>query len=124
MALVAMALGVAACGDSGTGGSGTGANGEGGTGANGTGANGSGGSGNGGAGSATGGAGGGPVLTPGPELVSLAGGEHTTCAVLADGTARCWGDNRAGQLGDGTTESSVKPVEVSGVSDAVAIAAG
>jgi alpha-tubulin suppressor-like RCC1 family protein len=63
-----------------------------------------------------------PATPTGPTLVSLAAGEHTTCAVLDDGTARCWGDNRAGQLGDGTLTSSVTPVEVAGVTDAIAIA--
>ncbi len=62
--------------------------------------------------------------TPGPALVALAAGGNSTCAVLADGTARCWGDNRVGQLGDGTTTSSVTPVAVSGLSDAIAISTG
>lgn len=62
--------------------------------------------------------------TPGPALVALAGGSNATCAVLADGTARCWGDNRSGQLGDGSTTSSVTPVDVSGLTDAVAISTG
>lgn len=65
-----------------------------------------------------------PVVREGPALISLAAGEGTTCAVLDDGTARCWGDNRAGQLGDGTTTSSARPIVVSGVTDAIEISAG
>jgi alpha-tubulin suppressor-like RCC1 family protein len=48
-----------------------------------------------------------------------AGGRHF-CARLGDGSARCWGSNLAGQLGDGTTTSRSTPVSVSsltGVSD-------
>ena len=60
----------------------------------------------------------------GPALISLAAGYNASCAVLTDGTARCWGDNRTGTLGDGTTTSSVRPVTVSGLTDATAISTG
>jgi cysteine-rich repeat protein len=61
--------------------------------------------------------------------ISTAGGftfQHT-CAVVADGTAWCWGYNNTGQLGNGVngigTESAI-PVQVEGLTDAVSIAAG
>lgn len=41
-------------------------------------------------------------------------GDNQSCALLGDGTARCWGDNTAGQLGNGTTTRSSVPVTVSG----------
>ena len=41
----------------------------------------------------------------------VAGGTHT-CARLSDGTARCWGKNSNGQLGDGTTTQRLLPVVV------------
>ncbi len=56
------------------------------------------------------------------EQVSV-GYDHS-CAVLADGTARCWGDNEKGQLGDGGTTDSDVPVLVAGLTDLVDIAAG
>ena len=46
------------------------------------------------------------------------------CAVLGGGGVVCWGRNGLGQLGDGTTEDRASPVQVRGVSDAVAIEAG
>lgn len=64
------------------------------------------------------------MVASGPRLVSLSAGEHTTCAVLEDGTARCWGSNAVGQLGDGTTTPSVRPVEVTGITDAIQISTG
>jgi alpha-tubulin suppressor-like RCC1 family protein len=62
------------------------------------------------------------ILAP-PMPVVSAGGGHT-CAIF-DGEAWCWGDNRRGQLGDGTTTSAKVPVRVQGLTSGVsAIAAG
>ncbi|MCB1014171.1 MAG: hypothetical protein KDB10_03500 [Acidimicrobiales bacterium] len=46
----------------------------------------------------------------GVEQIAV-GGSHV-CARLADATAVCWGENLAGELGDGTTDPSVVPVAV------------
>ncbi len=51
----------------------------------------------------------------------LAVGITHSCVLSNDGTARCWGENLSGQLGDGTKTSSAEPVRVSGLTDAVAI---
>jgi alpha-tubulin suppressor-like RCC1 family protein len=56
-------------------------------------------------------------LTP-VEVVGLSGvtdidsGSHHSCAVVAGGEVRCWGDNYWRQLGDGTRQARVTPVVV------------
>jgi alpha-tubulin suppressor-like RCC1 family protein len=45
--------------------------------------------------------------------VSLFG--DATCALLADGTIRCWGSNQTGQLGDGTNDNSNVPISPAGL---------
>ncbi len=58
------------------------------------------------------------------DITSVNSGETNTCVVLADGTALCWGLNTDGQLGDGTTTSSVAPVAVAGLSNITGIGSG
>jgi len=53
----------------------------------------------------------------------LSGGNHTI-ALLSNGTVMAWGDNAYGQLGNGTTTDSNIPVAVTGITNAVAVAAG
>jgi alpha-tubulin suppressor-like RCC1 family protein/pimeloyl-ACP methyl ester carboxylesterase len=54
--------------------------------------------------------------------VSVAIGRHTACAVLSDGTAKCWGANESGQIGNGTTSfSQASAVTVSGLSNVTSI---
>lgn len=61
-------------------------------------------------------------LTAGVSSMGLA--RWRSCAVLVDGSARCWGDNANGELGDGTTIFRPSPVTVVDLSDVRSIAAG
>jgi alpha-tubulin suppressor-like RCC1 family protein/endonuclease/exonuclease/phosphatase family metal-dependent hydrolase len=49
-----------------------------------------------------------------PESASLSAGGQTTCLTRSDGTARCWGRNDYGQVGDGTTTLRDRPADVKG----------
>jgi alpha-tubulin suppressor-like RCC1 family protein len=52
-----------------------------------------------------------------------AGVDHS-CALLLDGTVRCWGDNSAGELGDGTTTAHHSPTAVGGLTNVMQVRAG
>ncbi len=48
-------------------------------------------------------------------VTALDAGASSSCAVVSGGV-KCWGVNTYGQLGDGTTNTSIYPVSVSGLS--------
>jgi alpha-tubulin suppressor-like RCC1 family protein len=58
------------------------------------------------------------------EVRQVSAGASYTCALRADATVWCWGDNSVGQLGDGTRTSTNSPVRVRSLPPARWIAAG
>ncbi len=55
------------------------------------------------------------------KLLTSDVGAGSTCAVLSTGHVQCWGYNADGELGNGTTASSDKPVTAVGIGTAKAI---
>lgn len=67
---------------------------------------------------------GGAPVDVSPARAITAGGFHA-CTLHENGTVACWGSNEEGQLGGETSNStSATPIAVSGLVDAVAVAAG
>lgn len=46
--------------------------------------------------------------------VKIRAGYALACALLSNGSVKCWGPNRHGQLGNGTLADSLVPVAVDG----------
>ena len=62
-------------------------------------------------------------LTSGVTAISA--GEYHTCALISDGTVKCWGRNTYGQIGNASWDNQNLPVDVAGLSvPVVSIAAG
>lgn len=68
-----------------------------------------------------------PALVDGiTDAISVRSGglEGSTCVVHETGEVSCWGNNRLGQIGDGTRDNAPAPVKVAGLSDVVQVSVG
>lgn len=59
----------------------------------------------------------------GPRFTAVAAGHRHTLALTDDGDVLAWGDNRSGQVGDGTFDTSSSPTAVAGFGPSVSITA-
>src|SRR3954447_20040860 len=60
-----------------------------------------------------------------PVVTAISASGRFTCAVLATGAVKCWGDNAVGQLGTTSVTNSALPLDVAGLpSDVTSVAAG
>lgn len=60
-------------------------------------------------------------------FIAISAGGDVSCGIVTDGSAYCWGDGRAGQLGTGSEETAKvwnEPVKVSDVEDFISISNG
>ncbi|MEO8675716.1 MAG: right-handed parallel beta-helix repeat-containing protein [Casimicrobiaceae bacterium] len=65
------------------------------------------------------------VLGLASGVAGIAAGNGHSCAVMAAGGVKCWGDNTYGQVGDATSANTrLAPVDVAGVTGASAVAVG
>jgi hypothetical protein len=71
-----------------------------------------------------------PTFVPGVDdavAVSARSGAHLanhSCALLAGGGVKCWGEGRVGELGNGAFDASVSAVSVTALPDATSVAVG
>lgn len=60
----------------------------------------------------------------GSGVIAIATGHMHSCALISDGTVKCWGRGKGGELGDSAWSDSSTPVTVSGLSGVVALTLG
>jgi alpha-tubulin suppressor-like RCC1 family protein len=62
-----------------------------------------------------------PIQLPelGKDVAQIAVGMAHVCSLTVSGSVKCWGRNSLGQLGDDTTNDSLMPVQVSGLTSGV-----
>ncbi|BAS26700.1 hypothetical protein LIP_0843 [Limnochorda pilosa] len=65
-----------------------------------------------------------PASSASSSVAAVAAGDLHSLARQTDGTVWTWGDNDAGQLGDGTTLDRNTPARVDGLNGVAAVAAG
>jgi len=67
-----------------------------------------------------------PVTVPGISNATEVGiGMTSSCALLSNGTIKCWGQGDSGQLGNGSTINNPNsPVTVSGINNAISVSNG
>jgi len=66
-----------------------------------------------------------PVTVSGINTaVAISAADHSTAAILADGTMRSWGKNIEGALGTGVDADSPTPVQVTNITTAMAVSSG
>ena len=63
-------------------------------------------------------------VTKRDDWIEISGGVSHSLAVAKSGTLWVWGDNSSGQLGDGTVINRPSPVQLTGISNITALAAG
>lgn len=65
-----------------------------------------------------------PPRPDGYELTHVSAGYQHNLVLQDDGTVVAWGRNDFGQLGDGTKEASITPVQVMGLTDVISVHTG
>jgi hypothetical protein len=63
-------------------------------------------------------------LPLGVSVKQISAGWDHTCAVTTTNTVLCWGDNKFGEVGDGSRTDRLKPVPVTGLSGVAQVSAG
>ncbi|MBU3914079.1 hypothetical protein KKA14_00925, partial [bacterium] len=58
------------------------------------------------------------------NAIQVSTAHNHSCAVLSDGTIKCWGEGTYGKLGNNSTITQTTPVTVNGINNAVQVATG